>query len=306
MYVNAGYYSKQPFFNAIFINNASVINENLTNEKIMGLEAGYGFKSKMFSANVNVYRTTWKDRFIRLTANINHDLNNATPTIPGSAFLEGVEQIHMGAELDFIFKPFKKLDINGMFSYGDWRYGSNVTASYQDDNNVVITNPTTNEAFKETLYTDGLKVGDAAQTTAALGFSYEVLTRVRLDANYRYIDRLYAAIDPVNFKTQAANDLGSLELPSYGLMDLGFSYKMLVGDNKQNLLNFRFNMNNVLNTVYIAESRTNILTKTRTDFATETLYNNYINTQTYDGIDTSNQVFFGFGRTWNFTVTYKF
>jgi hypothetical protein len=36
------------------------------------------------------------------------------------------------------------------------------------------------------------------------------------------------------------------------------------------------------------------------------LYNNYINTQTYDGIDTSNQVYFGFGRTWNFTVTYKF
>ena len=306
VYVNAGYYSKQPFFNAIYINNASVVNENLTNEKIMGLEAGYGFKSKLFSANVNVYRTTWKDRFIRLTSSIDHDLNSATTAIPGSAFLEGVEQIHMGAELDFVFKPFKKLDVNGMFSYGDWRYGSNVSASYQDDNNVVITNPTTNVAFKETLYTDGLKVGDAAQTTAALGFSYEVLTRVRLDANYRYIDRLYAAIDPVNFKTQAANDYGSLELPSYGLMDLGFSYKMLVGKNKENSLNFRFNMNNVLNTVYIAESRTNNRTKTQADFATETLYNNYINTQTYNGIDTSNQVFFGFGRTSNFTVTYKF
>jgi hypothetical protein len=322
VYVNAGYYSKQPFFNAIFINNASVINENLTNEKIMGLEAGYGFKSKLFSANVNVYRTTWKDRFIRLTSSINHDLNNATPAIPGSAFLEGVEQIHMGAELDFVFKPFKKLDVNGMFSYGDWRYGSNVTASYQDDYNAVITNPNTNEVFKETLYIDGLKVGDAAQTTAALGFSYEVLTRVRLDANYRYIDRLYAAIDPINFKNQAANDLGSLELPSYGLMDLGFSYKMLVGDNKQNSLNFRFNMNNVLNTVYIAESRTNQFVATEAEFNTNTgngatlnpstgpkpyvNYQDYLNRGTYEGVDTRNQVFFGFGRTWNFTITYKF
>jgi hypothetical protein len=322
VYVNAGYYSKQPFFNAIFINNASVINENLTNEKIMGLEAGYGFKSKLFSANVNVYRTTWKDRFIRLTSSINHDLNNATPAIPGSAFLEGVEQIHMGAELDFVFKPFKKLDVNGMFSYGDWRYGSNVTASYQDDYNAVITNPNTNEVFKETLYIDGLKVGDAAQTTAALGFSYEVLTRVRLDANYRYIDRLYAAIDPINFKNQAANDLGSLELPSYGLMDLGFSYKMLVGDNKQNSVNFRFNMNNVLNTTYIAESRTNQFVATQAEFNANSgngaglnpatgpkpyvNYQDYLNKGTYDGVDTRNQVFFGFGRTWNFTVTYKF
>ena len=322
VYVNAGYYSKQPFFNAVYINNASVVNENLTNEKIMGLEAGYGFKSSIFSANVNVYRTTWKDRFIRLTSNINHDLNNATPTIPGSAFLEGVEQIHMGAELDFVFKPFKKLDINGMFSYGDWKYGSNVTASYQDDNNVVITNPSTNEAYKETLYIDGLSVGDAAQTTAALGFTYEVLTRVKLDANYRYVDRLYAAIDPVNFKTQASNDLGSLELPSFGLMDLGFSYKMLVGKNKENSLNFRFNMNNVLNTIYIAESRTNQFVATETEYNGNTgngaglnptsgpkpyvNYQDYLNRGTYDGIDTRNQVFFGFGRTSNFTVTYRF
>jgi hypothetical protein len=322
VYVNAGYYSKQPFFNAVFINNASVINENLTNEKIMGLEAGYGFKSKLFSANLNVYRTTWKDRFIRLTSSINHDLNNATPAIPGSAFLEGVEQIHMGVELDFVFKPFKKLDFNGMFSYGDWKYGSNVTASYQDDYNAVITNPTTNEVFKETLYIDGLKVGDAAQTTAALGLSYEVLKRVRLDANYRYIDRLYAAIDPINFKNQASNDLGSLELPSYGLMDLGFSYKMLVGDNKQNSVNFRFNMNNVLNTTYIAESRTNQFVATQAEFNSNTgngsglnpatgvkpyaNYQDYLNRGTYDGVDTRNQVFFGFGRTWNFTVTYKF
>ena len=311
MYVNAGFYSKQPFFNAIYINNASLVNENLTNEKIMGLEAGYGFKSKMFSTNVNVYRTTWKDRFIRLTTNINHDGISTTPTIPGSAFLEGVEQIHMGTELDFVFKPFKKLDINGMFSYGDWRYGSNVTASYQDDNNVVITNPTTNEAFKETLYTDGLKVGDAAQTTAALGFSYEVLTRVRLDANYRYIDRLYASIDPVNFKTQAIADKGSLQLPSFGLMDAGFSYKLLVGKDKANTVNFRLNVNNVLDEVYIAESRTNNTAKTQADFMTGTVpnltaYQLYQQTGLYDGVDTTNQVFFGFGRTWNFTISYNF
>jgi hypothetical protein len=322
VYVNAGYYSKQPFFNAVYINNASVVNENLTNEKIMGLEAGYGFKSSIFSANVNVYRTSWKDRFIRLTSNINHDLNNSTPTIPGSAFLEGVEQIHMGAELDFVFKPFKKLEFNGMFSYGDWKYGSNVTASYQDDNNEVITNPATNEAYKETLFVDGLNVGDAAQTTAALGFSYEVVTRLKLDANYRYVDRLYASIDPVNFKNQAANDKGSLELPSFGLLDFGFSYKMLVGKDKQNSLNFRFNMNNVLNTVYIAESRTNQFVATETEYNANTgngaglnpssgpkpytSYQDYLNKGTYDGIDTRNQVFFGFGRTSNFTVTYRF
>ena len=313
---NAGYYSKQPFFNAVYPNNASVVNENLTNEKILGIEAGYGYRSSKFNANVNLYRTTWKDRFIRLTANIDQDLNPATPTIPGTAFLQGVEQIHTGVEVDFNYKPFQKLQINGMVSVGDWKYGSSVTANYQDDNSVVVTNPS-GEPFTETLYIKDLKVGDAAQTTAAIGATYEILERFKIDGNYRYVDNLFASIDPVNFKNQAANDKGSLQLPGYGLLDAGISYKMLVGKNKTNSVNLRFNMNNVLDETYIAESRTNNHTKTQADFVFPTgnpnagqpntaAYQTYQNTQVYDGLDKSNQVYFGFGRTWNFTIRYNF
>ena len=305
VFVNAGYYSKQPFFNAVYPNNASVLNKNLTNEKILGFEAGYGFRSSKFSANLNVYRTTWKDRFIRISTNIDDDLNPGTPTIPGSAFLEGVEQIHTGAELDFNYKVLDKLSVNGMVSVGNWKYGSNVTANYQDDNSVVITNPS-GEVFTETLYIDNLKVGDAsAQTTASIGLNYEVVKNFKVDANYRYLDKLYAAIDPVNFRTQAAADKGSLELPSYGLMDAGISYKINLKKDSKDFFNLRLNVNNVLDEIYIAESRTNII-KTRADFATDALYNTYTNTQLYNGIDKSNQVYFGFGRTWNFTLSYNF
>jgi hypothetical protein len=312
VFANAGFYSKQPFFNAVYPNNASVVNKNLTNEKILGIEAGYGFRSSKFNANLNVYRTTWKDRFIRLTANIDNDLDPATPTIPGNAFLEGVEQIHLGAEFDFTYKPIKQIAINGMFSMGNWKYGSNVEANYQDDNNVVITNPS-GEVFTETLYIDGLKVGDAAQTTASIGASFEIVERLKIDGNYRFVDELYATIDPVNFRTQAANDKGSLLLPSYGLVDAGFSYKMLVGKNKSNSVNFRLNVNNLLDEIYIAESRTNIHIRNQGDFLNAdgspntTAYNTYLtNLKVYDGLDQTNQVFFGFGRTWNFSVSYNF
>ncbi|MDI1316776.1 TonB-dependent receptor [Flavobacterium sp.] len=312
VFANAGYYSKQPFFNAVYPNNASALNENLTNEKIMGLEAGYGFRSSKFNANVNVYRTTWKDRFIRVTANIDDDLNASTPTVLGSAFIQGVEQIHMGAELDFNYKPVTKLSINGMVSVGNWKYGSDVTANYQDDNNNVITNPS-GDAFVEKLYINGIKVGDAAQTTASIGATYEILTRFKIDGNYRYIDQLFASIDPTSFKTQSANDKGSLLLPAYGLMDAGFSYKMLVGKDNTNSVNFRFNMNNVLDKIFIAESRTNIHIKNQEDFVNTngtpntTAYNTYLtNLKVYDGLDQSNQVYFGFGRTWNFGISYNF
>ncbi|WP_298139880.1 TonB-dependent receptor [Flavobacterium sp.] len=312
VFVNSGYYSKQPFFNAVYPNNASIVNENLTNEKIFGVEAGYGFRSSKFNANVNLYRTSWKDRFIRLTANINHDLDASTPTIPGSAFIQGVEQIHLGAEFDFTYKPINTVAINGMISVGDWKYGSNVTANYQDDNNVVITNPTTNEVFNQTLYIKDVKVGDAAQTTASIGATVEVVKGLKVDSNYRYVDKLFASIDPVNFTTEAANKKGSLELPSYGLLDAGLSYKMLVGKDNKSSVNFRLNVNNVLDETYIAESRTNTHLKTQADFLNSDStpntvnYQNYKDTQIYDGIDKSNQVFFGFGRTWNFGISYNF
>lgn len=313
VFVNAGYYSKQPFFNAVYINNASLVNENLTNEKILGFEAGYGFRSSKFNANVNVYQTSWKDRFIRLTANIDNDLNTATAAIPGSAFLQGVEQIHSGVELDFNYKPMTKLSINGMLSIGNWKYGSNVTANYQDDNNVVITNPTTGAVFSETLYTDGLKVGDAAQTTASIGALYEIAKNFKVDGNYRYMDNLYASIDPINFKTQAANNKGSLKLPGYGLVDAGASYKLVTGKNLDKFINFRLNVNNLLDEIYIAESRSNIAIKNQNDYLNTdgtpntTGYNTYLSTlKTYKGLDQSNTVFFGFGRTWNLSVSYNF
>jgi outer membrane cobalamin receptor len=74
VFVNAGYYSKQPLFNAVYPNNKSTVNPNLTNEKILGFEAGYGFRSSKFNGTVNVYNTTWNDRYLK---------GNALPDSPG-------------------------------------------------------------------------------------------------------------------------------------------------------------------------------------------------------------------------------
>ena len=92
-----------------------MVNENLTNEKIFGLEAGYGFKSATFNANVNIYHTTWKDRYQRST--------DASPSNVGGYYdFAGIQEVHDGVELELTYKPLKRLDINGMFSYGNWYY----------------------------------------------------------------------------------------------------------------------------------------------------------------------------------------
>lgn len=278
VFLNAGYYSKQPLFNAVYPNNKSIVGENLTNEKILGIEGGYGFKSSKFNAKLNVYYTSWKDRYQRST-------DNAADNIGGYYDFSGITEIHEGAELELNAKPMPKLNLNAMLSYGIWEYRGNSTSNRYDANNNPIGGGTST-----TLYLDGIKVGDAAQTTASFGASYEALTRLFVDASYRYVDRLYASIDPAKFNS--ATNQGTLELPSYGLLDAGLSYKMLVGKNNSNSLKFRLNVNNVLDEVYISESRTN-------NFTTPTSTN-------YKGINVTNQVYFGFGRTWNFSLRYNF
>lgn len=280
VFVNSGYYSKQPFLTSVYPNNKNLVNTNLTNEKIFGLELGYGFKTATFNANVNVYSTSWKDRYQRNT-------DNAVDNVGGYYDFSGIHEVHQGAELELAYRPLPKLKINGMLSYGNWYYKGNSTSNRYNVNGDPFAGGTVT-----TLYLDKVKVGMAAQQTASLGASYEVLTRVTLDANYNYNAKLYGNILPANFSSPT--NRGALELPSYNLFDAGFSYKIAIGENKGDSINFRLNVNNVFDTVYIAESNSN-------NFAADAP-----TVATYKGIVTTNQVYFGFGRTWNFSLRYNF
>ena len=87
---------------------------------------------------------------------------------------------------------------------------------------------------------------------------------------------------------------GTLKLPSYNLLDVGLSYKLDIGNGQS--FTFRGNIYNVLDTIYIAESRTNI-------HATE---QDVIAGNTYKGLHKKNQVYFGYGRTWSASLTFQF
>ena len=63
-YVNSGLYSRQPYHDNIYLNFTNEVNPLTSNEKIFGLEVGYTFKSKLFSASLNAYRTSWEDRVV--------------------------------------------------------------------------------------------------------------------------------------------------------------------------------------------------------------------------------------------------
>jgi iron complex outermembrane receptor protein len=278
-YVNAGYYSRQPYHDNIYLNFTNEINPLTQNEKILGLEAGYSFKSQYFTANLNAYRTSWKDRVTTNSRILSSDqVIGGTTVLAGTQVFttnEGVEQLHTGLELDVVAKPFEGFDVKGFVSVGNWEYKGDVFTTQRDEDRNVL------ERVGEDV--DGGKVGDAAQFTAGAGFVYRVCETFSFDADWRTYDKLYS-----NVSARKEN----LELPAYDLVDFGMSYKMLLGKDKSNSLNFRVNINNLFDEVYLSELRSaNVANPGDT---------------TYNGINVSNQGYFGLGRTWNLNVRYNF
>lgn len=285
IYANAGYYSKQPLFDAVYINFGNNLNPDLQNEQVIGTEIGYGFRSSFFSANVNLYRTSWADRFESDGAVFNAE----TPQeIRGTANLYGITQVHTGLEIDFTGRISDKLGFNGMMSIGNWEYDGDVEATYFDNDQSPILDENGNPQTA-TLALDGVKVGDAPQFTASIGADYEIIEGLGVDANYRYVDNLYADFDATD--ALGEENFEALKLPSFGLVDAGASFRLPIGKNNNNL-NFRVNVNNVFDTMYISEADTNLLAGP--------------GDETYDGVNVNNRVYFGFGRTWNAGVTFNF
>ena len=266
-YVNAGYYSRAPYFDNIYLNYTNQINPNTSNETIIGLEAGYVYEVPNFSARVDLYRTSWADR---VTSSFYVDDDVVFYNIS-----EGVTQLHQGVEVSFSAKPQEDVPytLKGFLSVGDWIYeGDAITRLQDEDQNVIST---------ETVDVDGGKVGDAAQFSAGLGLDVDLAERFSFDSDIRFYDDLYANVGAVK---------ENLELPSYHVVDMGLSYKMFVNDGT---LDVRLNVNNVFDNVYISELRSAIAAGEGTGVL-------------YDGIDTANQGYFGLGRTWNVGLRYNF
>ena len=289
IFFNAGYYSKQPLAAAVYPNHKNFLNPNLQNEKILGLEAGYGLKYNGLNVGLNVYRTSWKDRYER------KDNQKDTDNTRYMVELEGLQEIHQGVEVEANYRINDYVKLNGMFSLGDWYYKGNATArTFLSDNNEEYTiksqqalGNTTNQF---TTYLDNTKVGETAQLTANLGVTVNPIKNLKFDLNWQYVNDLYAKLDVNTFSNKTSAEKGVLKLPSYNLFDLGASYKFNIAEKKT--LSLLVNVNNLLDTYYIAESSTNI-------HATNT-------SVTYKGVDVNNRVFFGYGRTWNVALKYNF
>ncbi len=286
VFLNAGYLSKQPIFDNVFLNFRNDVNQDAENQDIYAIELGYGYRSNNLRANVNLYSTIWDNRqfdesFTALALGVAGD----TVEVSANATYFGVKEQHSGIELEVDYRPIQSLTLKGMASIGNWIYKDNFTAN--------LANTDTSDPLlsgqEETIFADGLKVGDAAQTTFSLGAKYEIIEGLFVNADYYFADNLYAEFNILEdqFKAEGGQ---VVKLPSYSLVDAGISYRHTFSDKLAATV--RFNMNNVLDTEYVAELDTNVVDDPDTADENE--------------FYTRNRGFFGFGRTWNASVRIEF
>jgi hypothetical protein len=272
VFFNAGYYERQPDFDAVFLNFVNLVNKDAVNEKVMSFELGYGFQSNFFSANLNAYYTKWADKTFSKNQSVIDPITSER--VYYIANILGVDAEHMGVELDFVAKPIRNLEVKGFVSFGDWKWLNDIedVDLLDDQQNVIRT-------FD--LYLKDVHVGDAAQTTMGFGIDYELLKGLKIGADLNYYDNLYAEFDVLGRTTKEGDENpDSWKLPYYTLMDMNLRYNFDLSTMKATLF---CNVSNLFDTEYISDA--------------------------YDGSNhewDKARVYYGWGRSWSVGLKVRF
>jgi iron complex outermembrane recepter protein len=283
-FINTGYLSRATRFNNVFYtrgiargNSANNIFEytqfkNYDNEEILAIEGGYQFRSSIFSANFNTYYTIWKNKPVDnpVTALVN-------PLDPQSERvaldISGLGARHYGFELDFAMSVMPKLKMEGLASYGDWIWNSKGTQS----------NPASGEVTE--FDPRGVKIGDAAQLQLGGMVRYEPFKKSYLSFRGTFFGNNYS-----NFNPETLTDINvqrqSWKMPNYFVGDFNMGYNMKL--NKVNV-DWRFNLLNVFDTLYISDASNNGIGSNLSNFDAS-----------------SATVFFGLPRRWTVSAEISF
>jgi len=270
VFFNTGYISKAPkFINVIDYDNKFI--QSIENEKIIAFELGYSYRSKKFSTNLNGYYTSWQNKPVSRGMSF-EDKN-------GDFFrvnINGMDALHMGAELDAAFKVSDKLKVEGVVSLGDW--------TWQSAECVIPFNENTLEFTDDTLCFDatGVHVGDAAQTQVGASVRYEFIKRLYVKARTTYFANHYADFNPFGLNGEFAQR-ESWIMPSYMMTDAHTGYKLQL---KKSWLDFRLSVLNIFDTAYLADAKNND--------------GNSTNVANFDAASAG--VFFGLGRRYNLSL----
>ena len=236
VFANIGYLTKPPYFGNVFEDYTNQINKSAIDEKLFSYELGYGLKTHGFSANLNLYRTSYMNRAFAVSfpdQNTNQIYR---------ANISGVGELHQGVELELKYRPIKEILFGGMLSLGDWYYNSNagpvtVFNSQQQSVGTVSEVDLKNE-----------KVGGSAQTTAAAYTDINIVPQLKIGVTWNFYGN-YTSFVPFNYYTTPG--IQPYKIPDFSLWSLNGVFKFKMAGFDAELI---ATVNNLLNTKYISDA----------------------------------------------------
>ncbi|GAB4298153.1 MAG: TonB-dependent receptor [Ignavibacteriaceae bacterium] len=244
IFFNVGYFSRAPIFDNVF-DFANNKYQNIENEKILGVEAGYGLSTPTVAFVLNGFYTSWKDRAIS---------RSVTNNVTGETFfynIVGAEQRHIGAEFEGRWMPKRNLEFAGSFSWAENKFMDDVSA-------IIAPEDDPNQQTFINSYVKDLYVGDFPMTRAALQMMYTIETgggtSLFFNPVYTFYGRQYAQFDP-DRRTDETDRMQSWRVPDFYLIDIHAGVDILFTDFFFKKLNIALHVFNALNNLeYIVDA----------------------------------------------------
>ena len=252
VYANAGYVAQMPIFDQVIDDVNGLLVDNAERQKFMSMELGSRYQSQTLPLELsgNVYYTQWLDRS---STERFFDENGQDIFIT----LTGLQQRHMGVELEAGYQPLDMLRFDVSASLNDWTYTDDVSGTYKPESR--------DTTFAYEIFVDGLKVGNAPQKQ----FSYQA-TLFPVEGAYlqlvgkTFLDH-YADFNPfdrtdANFPTDATpGDRGvqPWQAPNYSVFDIHAGFNVPPSYTRNLQVELFANMFNVFDAVYIADALDN-------------------------------------------------
>lgn len=293
IFANGGYITRAPYFSyGVFVASqiSNAINPDPKNEKTAAVEVGYEFHSPTFTVQVNGYFINWMDK-----TTVKTGYTTEQPQQRYTVTMNGVDSRYMGAEMNFVYKPTKWFELNGMFAWANNTWQNSPIGWYYNEQGEPLadlatgatTTPMAEDHLHSVINQKGRKVGGSAMTTGALGVQFRPFAGFRIGADWTMNARNFSDTNLTGSNLSESKEVNfekPWQIPWGQQLDLNASYNFAItGDVRAT---FSANIYNVFNNYYILDA-----------------FTPYNQTGTWKN---AYGVYYNFGRTFNFRIKLYF
>ncbi len=242
VFANAGYVQKVPIFDEVIDDYSGTKNDDYEQSLFISSELGVGYNPiSNLSIKADVYYTQWQNRTEKY---FDYQLESGNEV---NLFLHGVDQQHIGFEMEVGYQPVSAARLDASISVGDWKY--------LDDVNGTAKQVGSRTSHNYNIYIKDLMVGDQPQTSLALMASVYPFKGAFGQLVVKHYRDHYAKFNPFD-RQDSADRVQPWSVPDYSVVDFHASYNLPVNIKGADIQLF-VHAFNILDELYIQDATDN-------------------------------------------------